>query len=276
MQRINIYDFSDYRSYLNSYVSTKRQSCSNWSFGVWTRQLGLSNTSVIVNILKGKRHPGPQVQKKISDFFKLTPKERVYFKSLIQLEKSSEKDPALFVELARKIEQIHPEKNFHRIDDKTFSTISNWYFYAIREMSKLSSFQNDPVWVAKKLAYKVTPNQAQQAINIMLEKGLLTSEDGKVRPTRDSIATTDGISSEALKQFHEQMLDHAKTSIRKYSVQDRHLSGRTINIDKKDIPEIQDFIQQFRNEFDRRFTKNHGTETYQLSTALFPLTKIEG
>src|SRR3989338_2790462 len=270
----NIFEFTNYRSYLQAYYDDAKKNNPSWSYEAWSRKLGLQNNSSIIKILQGHREAGPNITYKLVDYFGFKSDERAYFEDLIRLSKAK-KDPRLAVALMKKMEKQQPKSNVKFLDDKEFSAISYWWFYAIRQMTRLKDFRNDSHWIAKKLSFRVQPKEIKKAIQILLDLGLLKldKKSNRLHISKDRINTSDDIASEALKRFHEGMLENAKSAIRSVKVKERQISGCTLAIAQEDIPEARKFIQQFEEEFIKLFDCKNADTIYQLNTQFFPLIK---
>ena len=131
-------------------------------------------------IVNGDRNPGPELIPKLIQELGLKNRERTFFEDLIRLRKS-ERDPALTVEIIERLKKQHPQGPFKLLDDRSFSAISNWYYYAIRELVLLHDFTEDESWIAARLKYHVTPGQVKEAIQTLIGLGLLTrNKSGKL------------------------------------------------------------------------------------------------
>ncbi len=273
MEQMRVFNYTNYRTFLTDHFSVKKSCNSSWSYGVWARKLGVSSTAVLTNIVNGKRNPGKSVCEKLTKYFQFNEFEREYFEDLVCLDKSSD-DPALSIALMEKMSKFHSAKKFTILDDKTFCAISNWHYYTIREMTGLPHFFEDYDWIAKNLMFKVTAREVKKAISDLLRLGLIVRDDsGRLKATDEIIKTSEDIGSEGLKRFHEQMISNAMKTIRKVDVNERDISGRTINIDPKKLPEAKRFIREFRDKFSESFEEHNGDRTYQINIQLFPLTK---
>ncbi len=267
-----IYNYTDYRTFLKNHVEKKKLENPNWSIGMWAKQMEISSTAVLTNILNGKRNAGSEIQKKISKYFKFNSKSGEYFSDLIRLQKSGD-DPRICIAIMEKMKRNHPAGDFKLLDDTTFSAISKWYYYAIREMVALPNFREDYEWIANKLHFKVTAREIKKAIVDLLRLDLICRDasSGRLCSTNITVKTSEDLSSEGLKQFHEAMLEHAKTAIREIEVTKRDISGRTMNISEENLPRLKEYIREFRNRVSELFEENPGNRTYQLNIQLFPL-----
>lgn len=269
-----IYSYTDYRTFLKSHYSEKREQNDSFSYGLWAKKLEMSSTAVLTNIINGKRNPGPQLQEKFVRYFKFNDDEQEYFSDLVKLHKVKG-DPRLSLALKEKMSRKKIKGNFQFLDDTTFSAISSWHYYAIREMVALPQFQEDYDWIAKNLQFKVTPREIKKALEDLLELGLIErGENGELQSNDTLLKTSEDVASEGLRRFHEQMISNGKVSIREVPVNERDISGRTINIDEKNLPELKKLIREFRDKVSELFEESeYGTRTYQLNLQLFPLTR---
>ena len=266
-----VYDYSHYRTFLKEYHQFQVGQKQGWSLGKWARQMDLGSTAVISNILKGARRPGPSVTKRLVRFFHFDKMEKDYFEALVQLDKVGT-DPELTIMFMERLKNLQPKGEFKLLDDESFSAISKWYYYAIREMVAWPNFRPEAEWIKSRLIYNVDLPDIKEAIEVMVNLGVLKKTANGLEQANKEIKTSEGIANEAIKRFHEQMLDYAKESVRISNVGRRYLGGRTLNISFDKLPEAMLFLQQFRHEFAQKF-ESEGDSVYQLNCQLFPLTK---
>ncbi|MBI3017671.1 MAG: TIGR02147 family protein [Deltaproteobacteria bacterium] len=271
----SVYQFTDYRTFLQSYAEDKKKVNPNWSYGVWAQKLGMSGTAALTMIINGQRHPGNKALVLFQKYFDFSQNESEYFFDLVRLKKIKN-DPRLSILLMEKMSQYHPDGKFKLLDQDTFNAISYWYYYAIRGMTQMSQFKEDPQWIVKKLNFKVTPLQVKKAIQTLLKLKLLErDEKGILKPVQKDIDTTKDIANEAIKRFHEQISDLSKASIRKISVQDREFNTTTLLLKKNNLPKAKELIRKFQKDFSRLLEEDKGDAIYQLNVQLFPLTKTD-
>lgn len=271
--KLNVKNFGDYRVFLKSHFELKKEQNAQWSYGAWAKRLGLQATSSLTKIMTGDREPGPEITSKLVQFLNFDSNEKQYFCDLIRLSKIKD-DPRLKMMLMEKMGREHPDAHLHVIDDRSSDIISNWFCLTIREMVKLHDFLEDPKWIQARLMFDVSLDQIKKALEDLLHQGLLKrNKEGKLVVSSGLLRTTNDIASEAIKQYHEQMLDNAKSALRKVSVEEREFTAEMMTIDKNKLPEIKEFIREFKAKFVRVFEEQKGSETYQFQVQFFPLTK---
>jgi len=274
MSNTSVFNFSDYRSFLKAHSETKRVAQSNWSLGVWSRQLKLGGTSSLTMILSGHRSPGPELTAKLISYFKFDAKEKTYFEDLIRLEKAKN-DSRLKIVLMEELKKLNPNKNFELMDSKTFDSISKWYFYALRQATRLPHFKDDAKWIKKQLNFNLTEAQIKEALKTLLAIGLLKiNSHQKLKISKGVLRTTDDVTSEAIQRFHEEVITLAQKSVRKFSVNERVLQATTLAFNKQQMPKAKELMRKFAEDMSA-LASDDGDSVYQMCAQFFPLMNIE-
>ena len=109
--RARVFNFTDYRAFLNSYLDEKKNHNRHYSTSLFSKDLKLKDTSSINKILKGQRHAGSEVTDKICDYFRFSDKERYFFCDLVSLAKETESSTNRLYIMDR-LKRLHPKNNF--------------------------------------------------------------------------------------------------------------------------------------------------------------------
>ena len=271
--RTDVTRFGDYRAFLLAHVQDCKRSNPSWSYGVWAKRLAVQDVSSITKIIQGQRDPGPTMLKRLIRYFEFTSKQSQYFEDLVRLKKI-QGDPRLSVLLLEKMGKSHPNCMQTILSDDQFQIISNWYCTAIREMVRLEAFLEDPQWIAKVLKFKISTVEADRAISLLLKVGLLhRDQNGRLQIASGRYQTTSDYASEAVKRYHESMLDHAKTAIRLVAVENREFNATVIGIKQNRIEEAKLMIRDFQNQFSKILEECPSELVYQMQIQFFPLTR---
>jgi plasmid maintenance system antidote protein VapI len=168
------------------------------------------------------------------------------------------------------------QKDLPQIDLDAFSVISDWYYYAILELTYLKDFKSDAKWVSRRLG--ITKSEASIAVERLFRIGLLkTDASGNW-----SDASMDGElthlnpahSSDAARKHQIQLLELSKQSVQRDDLNERNHTSVTFSFDPDDLPAAIEKIARFRRAFARQFQpKEKAKEVYQLQISFYPLTK---
>lgn len=270
---LSIKKYLDYRAFILENFKQAQKKNSRWTYGSFSKSLGLKDTSSLTKILRGTRNPGNEFIEKLIQYYSFTPDEAQHFKDLIQLQKVK-KNPKIAAILLERMGKEHPYETLKDLDDQSFSLIANWYCFAIREMVKLDEFFEDPKWISSQLLFKVTPTEANRAIESLIRVGLLArNKEGVLMVSEGRFQTANDISSEAIKLYHESMLDNAKLALRKIDVKEREFTASTFSMHASRVPEAKEMIREMRQRFCKIFEETSGDCLYQVQVQFFPLTK---
>ena len=270
---ISIRQFTDYRTFLIAHAQDMKRIRPEWSYGSWAKRLGLKATSSITKIIHGEREPGEQITEQLVTYFQFDERDATYFRDLVRLNKIR-KDPRLSLLLLEKMSKENPQVAYRFLDDKTFSVISNWYYLPLRELIGNPHFVEDAEWIVKQFRFKLTAREVSQAIDTMLELNLIQrKDDGKLTLAEGRISTNNDVASEGIKRYHEQMLDHAKLSLRNTEVAEREFTASSLSLRIETLEKAKEVIRDFRRHFADLIEETAGDTVYQLQIQLFPLTK---
>jgi uncharacterized protein (TIGR02147 family) len=271
----SLFEYSDYRVFLKDYFAEKKRTQRGWSLAVWARKLSLKSPSTLLMILQGTRNPGPELTAGLVRYFGFTPKEADFFGTLVQLAKH-QGDTGMSVLLMERLSRDAAGGKFTFLDHDTFSAISRWYYYAIRELVQLPGFRENPYWIARNLKFTVSTKEVKEAIQRLLKLGLLTrGPRGKLIPAHGNLNTASDFASEGLKRFHEETLENAKQSLRKIAPSEREIQGSTFAIRRKDLPKAKELIRKFQDEFCSLLERTDGDALYHIELAFYPLFTME-
>jgi uncharacterized protein (TIGR02147 family) len=239
-----------------------------------TKKISLRNLSKKLNvspallslISSGKRQLTEENIEAWASVFEWNPQEVTWLKKIIALE---------FASTSEKREALEGMSRFKSFKEKspqevlTYKYLQKWWNVAIREMSDLPDFQEDPEWIQKRLLYKVSIENVRKSL-AFLDKNKLLSKYGNFR----RLDCQGDVFKLALSSFHEQILNKAVESIYKVESQKRHILGQTMTISKDQLPELKDILDETLEKIIKLTEKSNGDkEIYHMALIGFPLTE---
>jgi uncharacterized protein (TIGR02147 family) len=272
--RDNLTQFLDFRTFLMAHAQEQKRRNPHWTYGAWARRLGLKGTASLTRVVQGLRQPGPQMVESFVKYFQFSEKESEYFRDLIRLARAKE-DTKLSTLIMEKMGKRFANASKRVVDEKTFNTISNWYYFPIREMLRLPHFKEDVQWIAKQLLFKVNPRDVAQALRTLQDLGFVKrNSEGWLELSEGRLNTGDDVANEAVKRHHEEMLANARTSLRATDVGKREITSQTIAISSQKLAQAKELIRQFQEKFSEIMEDERGGDViYQMQIQFFPLTR---
>jgi len=269
----DIFSYVNYRQYLQDYYDAAKRSSQVFSFRYFARKAGYASPNFLKLVINGDRNLGPESIGKFAKALGLNPEEKRFFESLVifdQAKSQSEKTEAF--------ERVTASRRFRqarRIDSAAFEYLSHWYYPAIREMAGRSDFRPDARWIATQLLPSIKVSEAQRALDLLFELGLLFRDaEGQVSRGEASLTTGHEVHTLAVAAFHRQMLDRASESIELVPREVRDISALTICIEAETIADVKERIHNLREHLLDRCDRDQDPScVYQLNIQFFPLTR---
>lgn len=270
---LSIFRYGDYRTFLRDYHELKKRK-RGWSYSVWASQLKLRSRSTLTMILQGQRRPGPQLVAALADYFGFDEKEREHFRNLVLLSRH-ESDSQLSALLVGELAKNCARGGFLRLTHDKFSAISEWYYYALREMVGLEGFRENATWLAQRFRFPVSSGQIKEAIATLLRLGLLRRDRrGRLETVTAHVDTSSDFADEGLKRFHEQALENARLAVREVPPEARELQGTTFVLSAASLPRAKELLRKLRDEFCDAMENREGNAIYHLEIALYPVAEL--
>lgn len=255
------------QEFLSRELDRRVQVNSRYSQRGFARSLGLS-PGELSEILRDKRKLGLKGALKISRAMGLNPAETKHLLFLAEVEKSKEWN----IE-TRLTTEPAPMKT-GAVDNDVFHLVSEWFYFAVLNLVDTADFRWNSIWIAKRLG--ITRTQAKVAMERLLRMELVKKHNGRVVCNNDAVLSTTGVPSEAIRQYHKQILQKALAAIDFQPVQERDISGVGFACDPRDIESIRREILDFEQNLAAKYRRGKLTEVYHIEVALFRLTEPGG
>lgn len=182
--------------------------------------------------------------------------------------------------LKSKSAQFKKEQVYHPMDLDEFQLISDWYHFAILELTTLPGFDPEPKAVAQSLGISV--HQASVAIESLIRLGRLrVLPSGRLELTQSSNTIIGPeIALPATRNQQTQILELAVRAMEEVPIERRSQTSMTLALPTSRLPEAKALLSEFRRKFTdllQRPPANNESEhlrdaVYQLSLSFFPLT----
>lgn len=265
---------NDYRKLIKNKLEESCNSNPLYSLRAFANYLGLDRSSLSA-VLKGKQGLSLSKAEQIAKKLNLSAHEKEHFITLVKAKDSRSKQAR--IEAQKALSKFATKTELNSLTLDAFKIISDWYHYAILELIKTKSSVNNINWISKRLG--ITRYETENAIERLKRLELIEEKNGKYISTGINLTTTNGIPSEAIRKFNQQILAKAAEALMLQDVNDRDFSTLTFAISKKHIPQLKSYIKEMRrglidkiNELEKMEVSD---EVYHLSTQFFRLTTKE-
>lgn len=244
MNKLNIFEYIDYRIFLKDYIQFKKEKNSGYSQRVLLRQMEITSSGFITNVIKGRNNLTIEQIEKLSGIMQLTPREERYLKNLVSFAKakaSSEKHDFYQMILDDR------KKKLKYIDKTQDSLFRKWYFVVVKVLIDFKEFTDDYKELGQAIVPMISAKEAEEAVETLLNLNLIKrDEKGILRSLDTAITTGDHISSLFLGMHQEKMIDLGKEAIKRIPGEKRDVSGLTLSLNGDTTELIFKEIRQFR------------------------------
>ena len=276
MKQVTIFEYDNYRAYLGDLYKLYKETKPHFSYRYFSQKAGFRSPNFLKLVIEGKRNLSPESIEKFANALKLGKKEAEFFRVLVHLNQARTVGEKKIY--AEQLMQFRPFRYIHPLRQDQYRYYADWYNIAIRELTMLPEFSEDPAWIARRLVPPISPQQAQKALDLLLQLGLLErDESGRLVQADAFISTGDEVTSTSVANYHRTLIRMGAEALDRFPGSDRDISSVTMTLSEKNYREIKVLIQRFRKELLAIADQDESPEgVYQVNFQLFPLAKGAG
>ena len=268
-----IFDYTDYRLFLKDRYAALKQINPAFSYRYFSQKAGFSSPNFLKLVMDGARNLSAESIHKFGQVLKLNNKEQRFFELMVQYNQAS--DPKQRQHYFELLLDFPDYRKTHHLEKEQYTYLSYWYYPAILELTALSDFREDPQWISDQLQKKVSLKEVKEALEVLLNLGLLQRDaEGKIGTVHTALTTGEEAKNLAAYTFHEQVLTLAKEAVSQQSAEEREFAAMTLAVNEQQLIQIKEKIRDLR-KWILNFLGQGGdkpTAVYQMGTQLFRLT----
>lgn len=275
--KINIYDYSDYRKFLQEFYELEKSLDSSFSYRVFAAAVGM-DASLLLKILQGKRHISPKCIDVFVDFFHFKDAKAEYFREMIAYGKAkNDKDVRSHFETLQKMRPAACRE----LDEARYRYFQQWYYPMIRSALDVFNYRGtqDAAALGECCIPKLSASQVENAVDALLQLGLAHARnDGRVVPTETHLKTMEHWLSACISDYQSSIAELAGKSIQNTPKEKRDISTLTMALDSQQIDKIREILAKTRKAIVNvvnAMPPQICDSVYQLNFQLFPMMKKE-
>lgn len=274
---VNVFDYLDYRKYLQDYYEEKKRVNPVFSYQVMARKAGFANRGFVYNLVNGKRSLSKQNLIKMVSALQLNKSKAKYFETLVAY--SQAESPVEKQELFRTLNGLRGrgkgQSDAQRLRRDQYEYYSTWYHSVIRSLLDMVNFTDNYKWLAKMVNPPITVKKARDSVALLLKLGLAKRRpDGVLCLTKKNVTTGRDVERLAVREFYRTYADLAKRAIDDFPPEERRLAGLTLGISERAYKQICDEMESFRNRIvDIVNADTDSDRVFQFGMHLFPTSE---
>jgi len=262
-------DFEDYRDLLKEKIFPLMENNKHLSLRSIAKRCNVSHT-LLIQVVNKQKNLSKEMGVKLTQKLSFDQKEREKFLTL--LEYQTTKNEKLKEILFNRLLEITSYAKVKYIDNDQFALISNWYHWAILELTKIPSIEFRVSHIAKML--KVDENKIEEAIERLFKLNLIKyGKQERIEKSSPVINAETKIPDSYFKEHHSQMMRKSHQALYHQPIKEREISGMTVAINKESIPEIKGLVNDFKRKLSLHLNQATSKDAvYQMNIQFFSLT----
>jgi uncharacterized protein (TIGR02147 family) len=150
-----------------------------------------------------------------------------------------------------------------------------WYYSVVRAVLDVERISDDYQRLAALLRPAITATQAREAVELLLELGMIgRNESGVLRPTQSAISTGDAWQGAVIHNLQRQFIELSKESLDRFDKKERDVSNLTVTVSGQTYDLIKKKAEELRSQIMAMACAEQAPDrVLQVNIQLFPLTE---
>jgi uncharacterized protein (TIGR02147 family) len=268
----NVFEYDNYRKFLADWLKHLKNIGYKLKKKDVSLKAGLSPW-YLGKVLRGHRSMTDEAFLKFAPLLNLAQGQITFLKRLRDLNDAKNVDEG--EEALKRVQRFDEFKQKNLSSLKTHQYLTEWYYPVIREMVEFEDFQLDPLWIRKRLKYKVTVHEILRAIQFLLENEFIKIDGDKIVSTQSPLSCEPGVHRVAMSKYHEGMLSLSAKSIYDTAREERKHLGHVVSLSPEDWQEVRRVLDETLDKLVKLTNKKNRKKidsVYQISLTASPLT----
>jgi len=276
-KEVDVFEYRDYRAFLRDVYQFRKQTEYGFSYRAFAKRAGLSAPNYLKLVAEGQRNLTTEMAGRFAAALGLSTESTGYFCDLVAFNQAStapERERCY-----QRLQSYRRYRNTFRLDAAHAAYHSEWYIPAIRELAACRGFREDSKWIARRLRPSITARQAQQALGVLEQLGLLVRDgQGQLVQHQTVLSTGDDQPlGHHITTFHRTMLERASDALDGVAREDREIAALTVGLDAARFRQFKERLYELRQELLHLATASGDApdRVVQINFQMFPLSRVD-
>lgn len=270
---IDIFDYSDYRKFLNDYQQMKNARNSVFSFRYLAKKAGINSSSFYPLIIKGLRNLTKATIIKTCIAFNLSEVQADYFETLVFFNQAKTiKNKNFYFERLIEKQKLRTIKT---IRAEEYDYFSKWYHCIIREAATIAPFNDDYARLGRFIIPAISELEAKKSVQLLMQLGFLKRCGDRYVQSEPLLATkaTTDLEIHQLVTFQIAMLKKAIEAYDLWKINKRLTSASALSVSRKTYPQLVAIMRECRSRMMKIAMDDPSpNQVYALNMHFFPMT----
>lgn len=269
----NIYNYLNYREYLEDFYNERKKEDSTFSYQVFADRAGFKSKSFIKLVIDGRKNLSKDSIAKINRALKLKDKSFSYFYDIIAFNhanKLSERNKYF-----QRLSRYNQRNKAKMVLTQQYDFYQKWYHNTIRELVAQVDFKEDYAKLGKMVKPPISARKARHSVELLQKLGLIKKVGTKYVQTDTIITTGNEVRSLAVQNFHVQNMMLAAESIDTVPRSQRDISCLVVGLSSEGMQEYKQEIQKFRKKLLEIAEKEKKIDrVYHVNFQFYPMSEV--
>lgn len=266
----SLYQHTDYRTFLKEWFDGRKREGSPLSYRGLGRKVGI-DPGFLVHILQGSKHTAEASIPQWVAVLGLDAGQAAYFRELVLFTRARAAR-----EISDRFQRLCQLRDMAlgEVQERQYRYYLDWRVPAIRVLLYTFPFRGDHADLARRLDPAITPDQAREAVDLLLELGLVSwTPEGVLEPITPFLTSGNRWKEHAARAFQDQTLELARRSLQVHPATRREVSTLTLAIPASELVTLQEMVRAFRQSVLQWTAGLDSSDTVvQVNIAAFPLS----
>lgn len=273
--KINIYDYLDYRLFLRDFYDLEKSLDPTFSYRVFATAVDI-DASLLVKILRSKRHLSDTSVNTFVAFFNFKEGKSEYFREMVAYGKA--KTPDAIRKHFETLQKMRPSR-CRMLDEARYRYFQQWYYPMVRSALDVYEYrgEQDALSLGNSCIPKLTAAQIVTSVEALLQLGLAKrNEQGRIVPSDAHVRTQDHWLSASISEYQKTVTELGRQSIENIPKENRDISTLTMALDSSQIEKIRGILADARKSIVNVVNSMPAEQcdsVYQLNFQMFPMMK---
>jgi uncharacterized protein (TIGR02147 family) len=276
---LSIFEFNDYRRFLQAYYDYKKHRYYGFSYRNFSQAVGVRSPALLLDLIHARQNLTEKLHRKFAAAMKLSRQESDYLWLMVMLTHAKEKgDLKVRREFLARMAALKPT------DAKVLASgqeayLAVWYNLAIREALEILAIGENLEDLAGFLDPEITVDQVRESLESLRALGLVRKDrSGHWKPESPSVTSQgSAIPATLIRQSQKNILDLGKRALDAFPREERNVSSMTFSASRDAMERINEAFGGFRKQVLEIIRDDAApARVYAMSMTLFPLSRSKG
>jgi len=269
MEKINIFEYLDYRAFLKAFYSSKKCQNTQFSYTLWGKEAGINNRSYLRLVISGHRNLTDDGIKKVLPTLGLRKIEQNYFIGLVKFNQASTIDEKEREFIACKQLSL----KITRVVFDTYAFLSSHWYPKIQVILGLGDIDRCANSIAKMIGLPIS--EVNNYLRALEEQGIAECIEGQwITKNKNFYVNDDQCGNFAIQSFHRKSLEIATNAIDK-DPNERYFNSVLFALSQEEYESLNFELSSFTDQLLAKYANaSNGKEKkiYQINVNNIPVS----